>query len=221
MRNMKRFFFFDLDGTLTDPGVGITNSVMYALRSYGIEETSREKLYPFIGPPLVDSFQKYYGFSKEQGHEATRRFQEYFSQKGLFENELYRGIPQLLKHLKEQGKKVILATSKPEVFAQQIVEHFELTPYIDLVCGATMDEKERYEKKDVIRYAIQSSGADPLASVMIGDRKFDILGGKHFGMNTVGVLYGYGSREELEQAGADCICETVLELERALLEEEK
>jgi len=138
---------FDLDGTLTDPGIGITNSVMYALKTYGIRESDREKLYPFIGPPLKDSFQKYYGFSPEQSMEATFRFQEYFSRKGLYENRVYEGIPELLEGLFARGRTLILATSKPEKFALQVLEYFELNKYFSCVCGATMDEKTLYEKK--------------------------------------------------------------------------
>lgn len=209
---MKRFLFFDLDGTLTDPGIGITNSVMYALKSYGIVEEDREKLYPFIGPPLVDSFQKYYGFTREEGFEATRRFQEYFSQTGIYENAVYPGIPEILGFLCEKGFSPVLATSKPEPFALRILEHFSLLPYFSFVCGSTMDEKTRSEKADVIAYALSQTGADPEKTWMIGDRKYDILGGKAFGMKTVGVLYGYGSREELAEAGADHLCQSVSEL---------
>lgn len=211
-------YFFDLDGTLTDPGLGITNSVMYSLKTYGIEEKDREKLYTFIGPPLVDSFMEHYGFTREEGYEATRRFQTYFSQKGLFENEVYPGIPQLLSALKQRGDRVILATSKPEEFSLRILEHFDLLQYFDLVCGATMDEKTRSRKEDVLAYALEKSGADHKDSFMIGDRKFDILAGKKFGLSTVGVLYGYGDRKELLDAGADRISETVEELKEFLLQ---
>ena len=214
---MKKVIFFDLDGTLTDPSIGITNSVMYSLKTYGIEETDREKLYPFIGPPLVDSFGKYYGFSEEKGREATFRFQEYFSKKGLFENEVYEGIPSLLRRLKEKGETVALATSKPEVFALRILEHFDLKRYFDFVCGATMDEKTRCRKDEVLLYALETADADPTSSVMVGDREYDILAGRKFGLSTVGVLYGFGDREELEKAGSDRIAETVSELETLLL----
>ena len=212
-----KHYFFDLDGTLTDPGLGITNSVMYSLKTYGIEENDREKLYTFIGPPLVDSFMAHYGFTREEGYEATRRFQIYFSQKGLFENEVYPGIPQLLSALKKRGDRVILATSKPEEFSLRILEHFDLLQYFDQVCGATMDEKTRSRKEDVLAYALEKSGADPKDSFMIGDRKFDVLAGGGFGLFTVGVLYGYGDRAELEEAGADRICGSVKELEEFLL----
>jgi len=215
---MKKVIFFDLDGTLTDPSVGITNSVMYALRSYGIEENDREKLYPFIGPPLVDSFGKYYGFPEEKGREATFRFQEYFSQKGLYENEVYEGIPEMLAALKEKGEILSLATSKPEEFALRILEHFGLLGYFDRVCGAAMDEKTRCRKDDVLAYALEKTGATPEASVMVGDREYDILAGNRFGLSTVGVLYGFGDREELEKAGADRIAQRVSELQEILMQ---
>ena len=135
-------FFFDLDGTLTDPGLGITNSVQKALLAYGIREENREKLYPFIGPPLADSFIRYYGFTPERAQEAIGHFRAYFSVKGIFENQLYDGIPQLLDALKKKGKKIVLATSKPEEFAIRILKHFDLFSYFDFVCGAHMDVKE-------------------------------------------------------------------------------
>ncbi|MCQ2355099.1 MAG: HAD hydrolase-like protein, partial [Clostridia bacterium] len=136
---MYTHILFDLDGTITDPGLGITNSVMYSLRTYGIEITDRESLYPFIGPPLDESFMRYFGFRKEDCPEAIRRYREYFSDRGLFENEIYPGVSKMLSELKKAGKKIILATSKPEVFAERILEHFDLREYFDLVAGSTLD----------------------------------------------------------------------------------
>ncbi len=212
-----KHIFFDLDGTLTDPGIGITNSVMYSLKSYGIIETDREKLYPFIGPPLVDSFQRYYGFSQEKAVEATFRFQEYFSQKGLFENEIYPGTVSLLSDLKSAGKKIHLATSKPEVFARRILDHFEINEFFTEICGASLDERIRSEKKDILRDALNRSGAQSFESIMVGDRKYDILAGRALGLYTAGVLYGYGSREELESAGAQFLAITTEDLKKELL----
>ena len=212
-----KHYFFDLDGTLTDPGLGITNSVQKALLAYGIYEEDRRKLYPFIGPPLADSFVQYYGFSQEQAREAITHFRAYFSVHGIFENELYEGIPSLLKEMKEAGKKIYLATSKPEEFAVRILEHFQLLDFFDQVFGATMDEKGRVEKLDVLSFALKQSGADPKDSFMIGDRKYDMEAGKKLGLSTIGVLYGYGGKEELEKARADFICENVSELKEILL----
>ena len=205
---MYKTVLFDLDGTLTDPGLGITNSVAYALKKYGIEVSDREKLYSFIGPPLKDSFKKYYGFSDEKAMGAIMYYREYFSDKGIFENEVYDGIKELLRSIKASGRKIILATSKPEEFALRILEHFELTEFFDVVAGASMDEK-RNKKGDVIKYALEKGCLTPEDAVMIGDREHDIFGAQENGIDTIGVLYGYGSRDELEKAGAMYIAETV------------
>lgn len=204
---MYDYVLFDLDGTLTDPGLGITNSVMYALRKFGIEVGDRTTLYKFIGPPLRESFETYYGFSKEKSELATRYYREYFGVTGLYENEVYDGIPELLRALKEQGKSLILATSKPEAFAVEILRHFELYGYFDFIAGATMDNT-RNEKADVIAYALKSCRIPDLSSaVMIGDREYDILGAKRTGLDSIGVLYGYGGCEELKNAGAAYLAE--------------
>lgn len=208
---MYKTVLFDLDGTLTDPGLGITNSVAYALKKYGIEVGEREKLYSFIGPPLNESFKRYYNFSDEKAMEAIEVYREYFRSKGIFENEVYDGIRQLLRKIKASGRKVVLATSKPEEFALRILEHFELTEYFDVVAGASMDEK-RNKKGDVIKYALEKSGLTSESAVMIGDREHDIFGAQENGIDTIGVLYGYGSRDELEKAGAMYIAETAYDI---------
>ena len=206
---------FDLDGTLSDPGIGITNSVMHALEHWNIRVKERSELYRFIGPPLLSSFEKFYGFSKEESREALKIYREYFSVKGLFENDMYAGIEELLKELKARGKRVILATPKPELYARQILEHFGIDGYFDFIGGASMDEV-RVAKADVIRYALESVGLLKageaflpedvrMKTVMIGDRFHDVEGAKANGLQTIGVLYGYGSREELEEAGAEHI----------------
>lgn len=203
---MYKVILFDLDGTLTDPGVGITNSVAYALRHYGIEVSDRTSLYPFIGPPLNDSFMKYYGFDAKKAMEAITVYREYFSTKGLFENEVYEGVEELLKQIRASGRKIVLATSKPEEFAVRILEHFDLIKYFDVVAGASMDEK-RNKKGDVIAYAMEKGSFTADEAVMIGDREHDVLGAKENALPSIGVLYGYGNREELENAGADFIAE--------------
>ena len=211
---MYHTILFDLDGTLTDPAEGITNSVMYALKQYGIEENDRTKLYSFIGPPLVDSFMEKYGFSEEKAREATVYFREYFREKGIFENVPYEGMTECLAALKQCGRTLILATSKPEVFAKMILERFGFAPYFDYVFGASMDET-RTRKDEVIAYALSGAGIeDPSDCVMVGDRKHDVLGAKANGMDAVGVLFGYGSREELTEAGARYIAETVEDILR-------
>ncbi len=205
---MYDIILFDLDGTLTDPGLGITNSVAYALKRYGIEVEDRKSLYSFIGPPLSDSFMKYYGFSEEKAMEAIGVYREYFREKGLYENEVYEGIRELLEKIKSSGRKIVLATSKPEEFSVRILEHFDLTKYFHVVAGASMDEK-RNKKGDVIRYAMEKGGFTADKAIMIGDREHDIFGAKENGMPSIGVLYGYGSEEELKNAGADYIAKTV------------
>ncbi len=210
--HMYNIILFDLDGTLTDPGLGITNSAAHALRYWGIEVEDRASLYKFIGPPLQDSFQTYYGFSESDSKLAIERFREYFRDRGIFENEPYPGIDSLLKALRDSGKTIILATSKPEEFAKTILKHFHLEQYFHHIAGASMDET-RCKKADVITYALEHCGITDLSdAVMIGDREHDILGAKQVGMDSIGVLYGYGSREELEQAGATYIAEQVSDL---------
>ncbi|MBQ8813256.1 MAG: HAD family hydrolase [Lachnospiraceae bacterium] len=209
---MYNIIFFDLDGTLTDPGVGITNSVAYALKKWGIEVEDRTALYPFIGPPLSDSFQRYYGFSKEDSLRAVEYYREYFRDRGLYENEAYEGVEEMLSALKAAGKKIVLATSKPEHFAFQILEHFHLDGYFDFKAGASMDES-RNKKGQVIAYALESLGiTDKSQVLMVGDREHDVLGARENGLDSIGVLFGYGSREELETAGATYIAETMSDI---------
>ncbi|MCI9147622.1 MAG: HAD family hydrolase [Hungatella sp.] len=213
----KEYILFDLDGTLTDPMVGITRSVQHALRAYGIEETDLNALCPFIGPPLKDSFMKYYGFSDKQAEEAIGKYREYFAVTGIFENRVYEGIETMLKNLRSSGRTLLVATSKPEEFAVKILEHFRLAPYFDWVCGASMDEN-RVRKGDVIAYALETAGIkDVSKAVMVGDREHDVIGAKEHSMDCVGVLFGYGSRQELEAAGAKTVAATVEELEQVLL----
>ena len=204
---------FDLDGTITDPMLGITNSVIYALKRYGIEVTDRRELYKFIGPPLAESFSKYYGFSKSEGYELVEVYREYFSDKGLYENEVYDGVEKMLNDLKSEGHKIYLATSKPQIFAEKILEYFGLSKYFDGVCGSELNG-DRVEKSEVIaclkdRYSIKDG-------VMVGDRSFDILGAKANDLISVGVLYGYGEQSELDGAGADYLVENVHDLEKVL-----
>lgn len=209
---MERYdiVLFDLDGTLTDPGVGITNSVAYALEKYNIHVKEREELYRFIGPPLIDSFQNFYGFSEQQALEAVVYYREYYQDKGIFENYVYEGIPELLKELQKREKRLIVATSKPEEFAKKIIEHYNLESYFSYVAGATMDNQTRITKAAVIQYALETCQIKDRAKViMVGDRKHDVQGAAQCGIDTIGVLYGYGDRTELQTAGAKYIAETV------------
>lgn len=208
---------FDLDGTLTDPALGITNAVMYALQKMGRPVPPRQALYRYIGPPLLDSFQQYAGMTDAEARRALALYREYFAPTGIFENEVYPGIPQLLKELRAAGCGVVLATSKPEPFARQILEHFGLAEHFTLVVGATMDET-RTEKHEVIAYALQLLGMPAKDTViMVGDRSYDVQGAAHNGLGCIGVLYGFGSRQELTDAGAAALASDVPALRRFLL----
>ncbi len=211
--------FLDLDGTLTDSGEGIMNSVAYSLRKFGIEESDREKLRSFIGPPLFASYIREYGFDLEKSMLAVEYYREYFAPKGIYENRPYDGIRELLAELKKDGRRLYLATSKPEPYALQIVKHFGLYEYLDGLFGSTMTE-ERTKKEEVVAYALENTGLSNTDVVMIGDRNHDIIGAKANNVASIGVLYGYGDREELETAGADVIADTVEDLKRILFTEE-
>ncbi len=209
---MYKYLLFDLDGTLTDPAEGITNSVAYALNKFGIVVEDKRTLYKFIGPPLVDAFAEYYGFSKEDSEKATAFYRETFRVKGLYENMVYDGVPEMLEELNHKGIKLIIATSKPEEFTMKILKHFDLLKYFDFVAAATFDAT-RNSKDKVIAYALEKLGIkDRSEVVMIGDRHHDIDGAKDNGVDSIGVLWGFGSREELETAGATHIAENIREI---------
>ena len=208
---------FDLDGTLTDPRIGITGSVAYALAKFGISvDDPHRTLTPFIGPPLLESFEKYYGFSRDEARRALAYYREYFAPTGIFENTVYPGIPEALQELRATGRRLCVATSKPEVYARRILEHFSLDSCFDAVCGATLDET-RVRKADVIAYALETLGTEPDAAVMVGDRLHDIEGAHACGLPALGVTYGYGSRNELTAAGADALADTPADAVRVLL----
>ncbi len=206
---MYNTILFDLDGTLTDSQYGIINSIVYALKKFGIEVEDRSQLKKFLGPPLHESFANFYGFSEEKALIGIDYYREYFHDKGIFENEVYEGVYELLDKIKASGRKIILATSKPEEYAVRILEHFDLTKYFDVIAGATMDGT-RSKKTDVIEYALQKGKVVNFEeTIMVGDREHDILGSKKFGLDSIGVLYGYGNLDELNEAGATYIAETV------------
>ena len=211
---MFDYLFFDLDGTLTDPAQGITNSFIHALKYFGIEIPSYETLCTFIGPPLPETFKTQFGFDEAKAAEGVKKYREYFATKGLLENSVYPGIPELLAGLKTAGKKLVVATSKPEEYSVRIIEHFGLAQYFENVCGSLMDES-RSKKDEVIAYAIERNHiSDKSKILMIGDRKHDILGAKKVGLKSCGVLFGYGIRQELEEAGADFIAENLSRLDK-------
>lgn len=258
-----RYLLFDLDGTLTDPKEGITASVQYALRSFGIEEPDLDRLTPFIGPPLKDSFMEMYGFNEKQAEEAIEKYREWFRPTGIFQNAIYPGIREMLEKLKMQGKVLAVASSKPQVFVEQILHHFEIYDYFTVIVGSELDGK-RGTKEEVVEEALrqlsevegqkkpmeemgkadeidaeardgmqsrdvikgtdragnghQADGRQVAGTVMIGDRKFDVSGGKEYGLVTVGVTFGYAPEGELEMAGPDYLVDSVEELGRLLAE---
>ncbi len=210
---------FDLDGTVIDSGLGITNALMHTLRHYGIPIPERRELYKFVGPSLYESLEKYYGFSKDGAREAVGVYREYYRDKGIFEMSVYDGVLPLLRALHEGGRRVLLATSKPEPFAEMIIEHIGAAGYFDAVAGSLLDGS-RVSKDEVIEYALGRCGISEREQVvMIGDRDSDILGAKRTGIASIGVLYGFGSREELEAAQPEHIAETPRDIGRIILGE--
>ena len=238
---MLKKILFDLDGTLTNPKTGITKSVQYALAHFGIEEEA-DNLTQFIGPPLIDSFMNFYGFSLEQAREGVTAYREYFAPKGIFENDVYPGVPEMLAALKEKGAILAVASSKPELFVEQILEHFDLAKYFDVVVGSLLNET-RTSKEEVLEEALRQLGVmstdnlrqvdhtkkdndivatmeddDKKATIaMVGDRKFDITGAKAHGLTAVGVSFGFAEPGELEAEEPDFIAETVEQLKDYLL----
>ena len=218
--NMYDLCLFDLDGTLTDPKIGITRSYQYALAAFGIHEEA-DNLAKFIGPPIRENFRDYYGFSDLDTERAVAIFREYFSEKGLLENTIYPEIPGALQKLKDSGKTLAVATSKVTVYTNPILEHFGIDKYFSFVSGDEMDGRNTKNGKcDIIRIALDM--LDPerkKRAVMIGDRKHDIHGANDTGIDSIGVTWGYGPRAELEEAGATVIADTVDELCRLIMEE--
>ncbi|MDY5540403.1 MAG: HAD hydrolase-like protein [Lachnospiraceae bacterium] len=210
---------FDLDGTLTDPKVGITTCCQYGLRAVGVDVPDLKELEQFIGPPLLPAFQEVYGLDEEQALKAIDKFRERFQSVGLYENELLPGVPQMLRTLKEHGKILSTASSKPEVFVKRILQYFSIDSWFDEIVGSTMDEKHA-GKAEVIGEALRRLGcadADRDSILMVGDRMHDVEGAAALNIRTVGVTFGYGSRSELEQAGAWRIADTMEELTDILL----
>lgn len=197
MKNYK-VVLFDLDGTLTDPKIGITKSVQHALQKAGVMVNDLDELEPFIGPPLQVSFQEIYGFNDTQITQAIRDYRERFAERGMFENKLYEDIPALLAHLKQQGYILTIATSKPTVFAEQIIKYFHLESYFDLVVGSHLDGS-RSAKGEIIAEVLQQLDSYPKEQfIMIGDRKYDLIGARENQIDAIGVTYGFGSLEELK-----------------------
>jgi phosphoglycolate phosphatase len=212
------FVLFDLDGTLSDPKIGITKSVQFALSRMGIKVENLDDLEPFIGPPLQQSFSDFYSFNETETQTAITYYRERFSEVGMYENTLYDHIPSLLDELKESGHTLAVATSKPTVFAEEIIKYFNIHHYFDLIAGSHLDGT-RTAKTEIIQYILDHYSQNPAEHfIMIGDRKHDIIGAHNTGIDSIGVTYGYGSKEEIEQINPTYQAKTVLELKTRLLQ---
>lgn len=213
----KEFIVFDLDGTLTEPKEGITKSIRYALSKMGIEVNDLDSLVKYIGPPLIPCFMQDFNMTEAEARQALMFYRERYIEKGMFENVMYEGIEELLSSLKKAGKTLILATTKPTPQAEGVLNYFNLTKYFDVIGGANLAETV-VEKPDVMREAFKKvKDLDLEKTVMVGDRKYDVLGAKAHNIPCIGVLYGHGSREELESFGADILVSSVKELSELLL----
>ncbi|MBQ9838359.1 MAG: HAD hydrolase-like protein [Oscillospiraceae bacterium] len=206
---MAKTILFDLDGTLTDSGEGILNCVELALRHFNLPIPDRQALRVFVGPPLHETFLKF-GVAEENVEEAVAVFRSRYTTVGKFENTPYPGVHTMLRTLKDQGYTLLIATSKPENMAVEILEKFELAQYFDRICGATLD-RSRISKEDVIEYLLKRNGTAE-NMIMVGDTAFDVLGAAAHGIPTIGVSWGYGSVEEMQNAGAVAIADSMEEL---------
>lgn len=219
---MYKYVFFDLDGTITEPEEGIINGVLYALSRFGITVEDRTTLYPYIGPPLRDSFRDYHGLSKEDTEQAILYYREYYSTKGIYQNDIMPGMEQAFWTLRKHGCHLYVATSKPELYAKQILENLKLDGYFDIIAGSTFD-KARDTKAAVIEYLITSIAANQIKPavddiIMVGDRKFDVLGARKFGIDTIGVLFGYGSKEEFDACACRYVAADAKEMVKMILQ---
>ncbi|MEM5766830.1 MAG: HAD hydrolase-like protein [Bacillota bacterium] len=216
---MKKYDYilWDLDGTISDSAPGIVNSVVYALEHMGTEIGDRGSLTKFVGPPLSESFSRYYGYTPAQTDEAVRFFREYYREKGIYENAIYPGLEALLERLKAAGRVCVVATSKPEVHAKTILSRYGIDQHFRYIAGSPLDDAGT-TKDQVISYALRAAGiTDKARTVMVGDRSHDCVGARTNGLDCIGVLYGYGDHEELKAAGALALARDVDELAQLLL----
>lgn len=212
----KKYVLFDLDGTLTDSREGIVNSIVYMLDYYQIAIQDRAGLQPWLGPPLKESLMKYCGFTEKKALEGVAVYREYFDRQGIFENKVYPDVEEMLCSLREEGYQLLVATSKPETAAVRVLEHFDLAEYFTYIGGATLDDS-RVRKGDVIRYVLKACRIEEKAqAIMVGDREHDVQGAKENGLEVAGVLYGYGSWDELTGAGADYLVSKPMDLVKLL-----
>ena len=209
---------FDLDGTIINSEEGIVNSAMYTLSKFGITNENASSLRRFIGPPLHRSFQMFWGFSPEKAALAVDIYREYYAEKGIFECSVYDGMKELFQKLKRDGKTLIVATSKYELFAKKIIERLGFSEYFDFIVGSNKDGS-RSDKAEIIRYALDIANVtDKSLAVMVGDRKHDIVGAVKEGISSVGVLYGFGTLFELTESGASHIAKNADEIYRIITE---
>ena len=210
---------FDLDGTITEPVEGITNALIYALGKFHIQVEERSSLFKFIGPPLIESFREIYGFDDEKAKQAVAYYREYYSDRGLIENEIMPGMDNALMRLRDVGLKLFVATSKPEIYAKKILDNLGLLQYFDVVAGALLDGS-RDKKELVIQYLLDNiikSPDDLSQCIMVGDRRFDIEGAISCKLDNLGVTFGYGTKEELINAGAMYVADTPDEMVAIIL----
>ena len=207
---------FDLDGTLTDPREGITRSIQYGLSKMGIDEPDLTKLEHFIGPPLLQAFMATYGFDEAKAWEAMGFYREHFAVTGLYENEVFQGVTPLLEDLVGQGRQLFIATSKPQVYAREIARHFDFAKHFKVIYGSELDGT-RTNKVELIRHLMAEQGLNPAHTLMIGDRKHDLIGARDNGLDAAAVGYGFGSFEELNSFAPKYHFQTLTELHQAFL----
>ena len=208
----KRYILFDLDGTITDSSEGITKSVQHALKKLGIEENDQAMLRRFIGPPLDESFEKFYGFSNKKAYDAVQKYRERYNKTGIFECKLYPGVEKCIRTLKEQGYRIGMASSKPEVSCKRILEHFGILPLFDDVVGATFDGR-RDKKSEILEEVMRRWSHIPKSEMcLIGDTMFDVNGAKELGIACLAVSFGFGDVKEMKEAGVIGVCDSMEEL---------
>lgn len=212
MKKIYEYVLFDLDGTLVNSSEGITKAVQHALKYFNIDVKNQEELECFIGPSLKDSFMKYYNFSEEDSLLAIEKYREYYSVKGVKENTLYEGMEETLAHLKDNGKKLVVATSKPEKFTNEILKMHNILKYFDFVSGATMDGT-RSNKEDIIKYAIDNLDIKDVSKcIMVGDKNIDVVGARKNNMDSILVTYGFATKDEIKEAKANYIVDLPIQI---------
>ncbi|TDL78778.1 HAD hydrolase-like protein [Peribacillus frigoritolerans] len=217
--NSFKLAMFDLDGTLTDPGTGIIHSIKYALNAMNVKMPSAAVLKDFIGPPLQVSFQKHLDFDHADTEQAIRFYREYFTEKGMYENEVYPGIISLLEDLQRENITLAVATSKPTIFAEKILKHFKMDAYFEHIAGSNLDGS-LVSKSDIIAEVVKHyPDISKLDIIMIGDRKHDMIGAKENNIASIGVLYGYGSKKELSSASPEFLAQSVSALKKTLMQQ--